>query len=85
MGLGFRLRGNVIMGINGDYMSLAEACGEATHSRGWVSGIDFDPYDSDEMEIMELVWENERHDRMAELERENDFLRRRISELEDCE
>jgi hypothetical protein len=64
------------MGINGDFQSLAEACGEVEpRSRGWVVGVNFDPSDPDEMEVMDLVWDRERHDRIAYLERENARLR----------
>lgn len=42
---------------------------------GWVAGIDFDPSDPDEMDVMRHVWEQERHDRLQVLERENDSLR----------
>lgn len=69
------------MSMNGDYMSLAEACGEKTHARAWVPGEDFDPYDEDEMETMALVWENERYNRMQELETENARLRAIIEEM----
>lgn len=41
----------------------------------WIPGVDFDPHDHDEMEIMHIVWEKERLDKMAQLERENDRLR----------
>lgn len=47
----------------------------------WVPGVDFDPYDHDEMEVMKVVWENERHDRMKQLERENESLRAAITSL----
>jgi hypothetical protein len=59
----------------GDYMSMAEACGEVTHHRAWVPGVDFDPGNPDELDVMRLVWENERYDRIAVLERENERLR----------
>lgn len=56
---------------------------------GWCPGIDFDPYDRDEMEIMEHIFEGERLSAQARLERENSFLRgqleqanERITELE---
>lgn len=61
-------------------MTLAQACGEApVSSLGWVPGVDFDPHDEDEMETMRLVWERERYDRIAELERENAELRARLA------
>lgn len=42
---------------------------------GWAVGHDFDPSDQDEMEVMRLVFEKERYDRIRELERENNLLR----------
>ena len=42
---------------------------------GWIPGEDFDPHDPDEMEVMEHVWAQEKHDRMRQLEEENDRLR----------
>lgn len=47
-------------------------------NNGWCVGIDFDPYDPDEMEVMHLVWENEKFDRIRQLERENEMLRRML-------
>jgi hypothetical protein len=47
------------MSMNGDYLSLAEACGETTHHTGWVAGEDFDPSDPEEMEVMHLVWDRD--------------------------
>lgn len=47
---------------------------------GWVPGVDFDPSDPDEMEIMSAVFEKEKYDRMAQLERENEQLRRELHE-----
>lgn len=67
-------------GMNGDYQSMAEACGEVEYtSRGWVPGVDFDPYDAEEMEVMQDVWENERYNRIAQLERENERLRAQLA------
>ncbi|ASR75982.1 hypothetical protein J4U02_gp117 [Mycobacterium phage Aziz] len=42
---------------------------------GWVAGIDFDPRDPEEMEIMRDVWDREKFDRTRQLERENEILR----------
>lgn len=42
---------------------------------GWVAGVDFDPSDPDEMEIMRVVWEKEKYDKLARLEREVELLR----------
>jgi hypothetical protein len=71
-------------GMNGDYQSMAEACGEVEYgSRGWVSGVDFDPYDAEEMEVMQLVWDREKHDHVARVERENAWLQRENERLRD--
>ena len=51
-------------------------------NEGWVPGVDFDPHDPDEMEIMKVVWEQEKYDRMARLERENRSLRERLAQYE---
>lgn len=42
---------------------------------GWVAGVDFDPSDPDEMEIMHAVFEKEKYDRISQLEQENARLR----------
>lgn len=63
-------------------ITMAQACGEAPIlDTGWVPGVDFDPNDDDEMEIMRLVWDRDRHDRASRLERENQNLRARLAEL----
>lgn len=49
---------------------------------GWVPGVDFDPHDPDEMEIMHVVWEQEKHDAMTALQRENDYLRQALARYE---
>lgn len=49
-------------------------------SEGWAPGADFDPHDPDEMEIMAVVWEKEKYDRMSQLERENEQLRQQLDE-----
>jgi hypothetical protein len=78
-----------VMGINGDYRSLAEACGEATHHTGWVAGEDFDPSDPEEMAVMELVWEREaaasESARNRELLAENARLRELLRYDDDCD
>lgn len=67
-------------------MTMAQACGEAPIlDTAWVPGVDFDPSDDDEMEIMRLVWDRDRHDRADRLERENALLRARLADLEDAE
>ena len=73
------------MSFNGDYMSLAEACGETTHNRGWVAGEDFDPYDAEEMEVMDLVWEREKYDTITRLQNENAALRQTIASMQERE
>lgn len=45
---------------------------------GWVAGVDFDPSDPDEMEVMHAVWENEKYDRIRHLETENARLRNEL-------
>lgn len=69
------------MSMVGDYMSMAEACGEREHVRAWVPGIDFDPYDTEEMEVMRLVWDTERYDRIRRLESESAHLERENARL----
>jgi hypothetical protein len=54
-------------------------------SNGWIPGEDFDPSDPDEMEIMRAVWEKEKYDRLAELERENVELIKRLAKYEEVE
>lgn len=67
-------------------MTMAQACGEAPIlDTGWVPGVDFDPTDDDDMDIMRLVWDRDRHDRADRLEAENRRLRARLADLEDAE
>ena len=54
-------------------------------SNGWVPGVDFDPHDPDEMEVMKVVWEQEKFDRLRELERENVALLERLAKYENVE
>lgn len=49
----------------------------------WIPGIDFNPHDSDEMEIMHVIWERERLDKMAQLERENATLRAQLESYQE--
>lgn len=49
---------------------------------GWIPGEDFDPSDPDEMEVMHAVWEQEKYDRMRQLERENEDLRSALGKYE---
>lgn len=70
--------------MNGDYRSLAEAVdGPRPESAGWIPGVDFDPGDPEEMEVMADVFDRERQDTITRLTRENDNLRRRVAELTD--
>lgn len=63
---------------------MAQACGEApTLDTAWTPGVDFDPHDDEEMEIMHLVWERDLHDKVQRLEKEN--LRLRAELYPDCE
>lgn len=59
-----------------EYRTMAQACGEVPMSdTAWVPGVDFDPHDDDEMEIMHLVWDRDLHDKVNRLEDENLRLR----------
>lgn len=71
------------MSFNGDYLSLAEACGEAP-SRGlaFIPGVDFDPTDPDDCEAVRLASERDYFDRLTALERENERLRKIIENRE---
>jgi hypothetical protein len=50
---------------------------------GWVPGVDFDPTDPEEMEVMKVVWEREKFDRIHALEEENARLRALVNEHDD--
>lgn len=68
--------------MNGDYRSLAEAVdGPRPESAGWVPGVDFDPGDAEEMEVMADVFDRERQDTITRLTRDNDRLRRVLAQL----
>lgn len=47
----------------------------------FVAGIDFDPYDHDEVEIIKDVMDRHAGERADRLERENQRLRARLAEL----
>lgn len=52
--------------MNGGYSSLAEAVGEAPPPPlAFVAGVDFDPSDPEEVEIVRLAAERDYHDRMG--------------------
>ncbi len=60
-------------------MSMAQACGEApTPDTAWVPGVDFDPHDDEEMEVMREVWARDLHEKVARLEDENARLRAQL-------
>lgn len=66
----------------GEYMTMAQAVGEApVGSPVFVAGIDFDPHDLDEVEVVKLASERHRYDRMRALEEENASLREEIAQL----
>lgn len=65
----------------GDCASLREADEGPRGSLVWTPGVDFDPTDPDEMEIMHLVWGREQASRVAALQRENQRLRERLAEV----
>lgn len=49
----------------------------------FVAGVDFDPYDEDDVEAVRFAGEVSRADRMHQLEEENARLRARLSRYED--
>lgn len=65
------------MSMNGDYLSMAEACGDYERPSGHVyfPGENFDPFDPDDVEAVRMVGESDRFDRMSALESENARLR----------
>lgn len=58
------------MSMNGDYMSLAEVDGAAPQGLAFTPGVDFDPFDPDEVEIVRLASERDYAARMSARERE---------------
>lgn len=71
--------------LNGDYLSMAEACGEYTRAEGYVffPGEDFDPSDEDDVAAVMAAGEWDVHARARRLAVENEQLRARIAEMED--
>jgi hypothetical protein len=71
-----------VMGINGDYLTMAEACGEV-EPRGvsFVPGVDFDPYDEYDVQAVRGAMENSRFDSLRRLERDNASLRAELARL----
>lgn len=47
---------------------------------GWCPGIDFDPYDRDEMEVMTVIFEGERLSALEKLRAENRRLQGMLTE-----
>jgi hypothetical protein len=67
-----------------DMGTLAQFVGEQPYeSPAFVPGVDFDPWDPEEVEIVGLATEIHRHDKMRRLEEENSRLRARLAELTD--
>jgi hypothetical protein len=50
-------------------------------SPSFIPGVDFDPNDPDEVEIIGFVTENHAHDRITRLEKENAELRGQLAEI----
>lgn len=50
---------------------------------GWVPGVDFDPSDPEEMEVMRDVFERERMDSVRHLQQENARLRGLLGQAND--
>ncbi|MFE5290176.1 hypothetical protein ACFRAQ_34855 [Nocardia sp. NPDC056611] len=74
------------MGMNGDYQSMAEACGEAPRrAPTFVPGVDFDPYDEDDVEAVKLAMDRDLADRNRALAEENARLRALLGEEDDGE
>lgn len=72
------------MSINGEYLTMAQACGEAeVGSPAYVAGIDFDPDDDEEVEAVRLATERDRFDRIEQLERDNANLRATLARLDE--
>lgn len=68
----------------GDSMTLAQAVGEAPfHGPAFVAGVDFDPYDEDEVAVVRLAGEFSRADRVTRLENEVASLRERLAQYEE--
>lgn len=69
-----------------DRPTLAEAIGEAP-DRGlsFIPGVDFDPDDEDDRAAVSLAMEQDLHDRMQVLERENALLRAQLRESDEDE
>lgn len=69
------------MSMTGEYMSMAEACGEApVRPLTFVPGEDYDPYDEDDVAAVGLAMDRDRADRIADLEAENARLRAALAE-----
>lgn len=71
------------MGMNGDFLTLAQAVGEAPPTPlTFTPGVDYDPTDSEECEIVQLAMERDMADRRRAESRgilsENQILRQML-------
>lgn len=65
-------------------MTFAQAVGEEPfHGPAFVAGIDFDPYDEDDVAAVRMAGEFSRADRVTRLEEENAVLRERLASYEE--
>ena len=63
-------------------MTMAQAVGDHDYpALTFIGGIDFDPTDPEEVEIVKLATERDAHDRMRALEDENHRLRMELAAL----
>lgn len=64
----------------GEYMTYAQAVGEAPiGSPAFVAGVDFDPGDPEELEVVRLASSRHGIERIAHLEQENADLRNQLA------
>lgn len=66
-----------------DVLTWAQREGENPLGTVFVPGADFDPWDQEEVELVEAASAFHRRDRLAQLEEENAILRARLAVLED--
>jgi len=57
--------------------------GQYVQGDGWVPGVDFDPSDPDEMEVMQHVWAKERAESISALQEENSRLRGLLEQIQE--
>ncbi|WP_433716914.1 hypothetical protein ACQP2U_43645 (plasmid) [Nocardia sp. CA-084685] len=67
----------------GDYTSMAEVDGQYRSPLTFTPGVDFDPYDPEEVEIVMEASEWSVAARMRHLEAENARLRAELAELDE--